>query len=128
MSDSVLETIRAILCERLACPPDEVGPDTRLFDDLGADSLDLLDLLFTMEKRFAIKLRDSELDRLLRGDFGGREPGPLAAEDLERLSQWLPTLAQASGPLYPADLFSHITVASLARIVEKKREEVSAHE
>lgn len=124
MSDSAFETIKAILCERLACPPADVAPETRLFDDLGADSLDLLDLLFTMEKRFTIRLRDSELDRLLRGDFGGRDQGPLSQADIKRLAEWLPSLGEVQGPLYPADLFSHITVASLARVVEKKRSEV----
>ena len=120
MSEGVLETVRAILCERLAHAPDLVRADTRLFDDLGADSLDLLDLLFTLEKRFDVKLRDSELDKLLRGELGDQEQGALSQADLSRLTEWLPSLAGHEGPVYPADLFSHITVASLATIVEKK--------
>ena len=121
---SVLATVQTVLCERLALNPDDVEPESRLFDDLGADSLDLLDLLFTLEKRFGVKLRNSELDRLLRGELSEQEQGPLGEPDLERLYEWLPSLREAPRPLYPADLFSHITVASLARVVELKQKEL----
>ena len=121
---TTLESVQTLLCERLARSPHEVLPEARIFDDLGSDSLDLLDILFSLEKRFGIKLRNSELDRLLRGDFNDAErQGQLSAEDVERLCQWLPTLREAPQPITPASLFSHITVASLAQVGEQKRQE-----
>ncbi len=121
---NVLQSVQALLCERLARTPEEVFPEAKIFDDLGSDSLDLLDILFSLEKRFAIKLRNSELDRLLRGEFN-QEQNSLSAEDLERLCEWLPSLRQAPQPITPANLFAQITVASLAQFVEQKLTEGS---
>ena len=119
-----LEEVRLCLSERLARPLDEIQPESRLFDDLGSDSLDLLDIIFTLEKRFSIKLRNSELDRLLRADFSEAQGvGELAPEDLERLAEWLPALRTAAPPVTPQMLFSFITVESLAVIVQRKLED-----
>ncbi len=50
----------------------EVTPSSRLVDDLGADSLDFVDLLFTLEKGLGIKLRKGKLDFLSRLDEEGQ--------------------------------------------------------
>lgn len=120
---TTLSQVQQILAERLALPLDRITPEARIFEDLGSDSLDLLDLLFTLEKRFSIKLRNSELDQLLRGEFQQRE---FSQEDLTRLQEWLPGLEAAPRPVNAAALFSYITVASLAQVVDKKVAEVAS--
>lgn len=44
--------------------PAEVGDEMRLVEDLGADSLDLLDILMAVEDTFQVKIPDSDLPRL----------------------------------------------------------------
>ncbi|MDX1778660.1 MAG: acyl carrier protein, partial [Thermodesulfobacteriota bacterium] len=50
------EKVKESVVEALGVDDDEVTPDAVLFDDLGAESLDLLDIVFRLEKEFSIKI------------------------------------------------------------------------
>lgn len=115
--------IQTLLSERLALPADSIGPQARLFDDLGVDSLDLLDLTFLLEKRFGVKLRDSGLDRLLKAELP--PGGYLAPEDVAALRPWLPAMRQLPDPdrVTVSQVFSCVTVESLALLVRSKKGE-----
>jgi acyl carrier protein len=52
-----LETLRGILAEELKVDPVKLAPDARL-EDLGVDSLGVLDLMFKIEDRFRLKIND----------------------------------------------------------------------
>jgi len=60
MTDSVNveETVRKIVCERLDKKSEEVTLEARFIDDLGADSLDLTELLMALEEEFNIDIDD----------------------------------------------------------------------
>jgi acyl carrier protein len=55
---NVEETVRRIVCERLDKKPDQVTLSARFIDDLGADSLDLTELLMALEEEFSIDIDD----------------------------------------------------------------------
>jgi acyl carrier protein len=55
---NVEETVRRIVCERLDKKPDQVTLAARFIDDLGADSLDLTELLMALEEEFSIDIDD----------------------------------------------------------------------
>jgi acyl carrier protein len=55
---NVEETVRRIVCERLDKKPDQVTLAARFIDDLGADSLDLTELLMALEEEFGIDIDD----------------------------------------------------------------------
>jgi len=55
---NVEETVRKIVCERLDKKPDEVTDEARFIEDLGADSLDLTELLMALEEEFNIDIDD----------------------------------------------------------------------
>jgi acyl carrier protein len=55
---NVEETVRRITCERLDKKPEEVTLEARFIDDLGADSLDLTELLMALEEEFNIDIDD----------------------------------------------------------------------
>lgn len=55
---NVEETVRKIVCERLDKKPEEVTLEARFIDDLGADSLDLTELLMALEEEFNIDIDD----------------------------------------------------------------------
>jgi acyl carrier protein len=128
VSDEVLGAVRECVAESLALQPDGIAPSSRLIEDLGADSLDFLDILFSLEQRFALKLRSMELDALLRVDLSADklvEKRFIARADIERMAQWLPALRAAPdlARITPRQLYSFLTVESLVILVQRKLEE-----
>ena len=124
-AEEIFPVVRACLASSLAIPESGIEPGSRLIDDLGADSLDFLDILFSLEKSFSLKLRGAELDSLLRADFAeGRlvEKRYIAREEIERMRAWLPALESAPdlGRITPQQLFSYITAESLVILLQKK--------
>lgn len=53
--------VATIVADALNVPVDRVTPSASLIDDLGAESIDFLDILFRVETAFGIKIRESEL-------------------------------------------------------------------
>ena len=60
----VLEKIKAILSEQFSVDEKEITVDTLLEDDLGADSLDVVDLLMTIEDDFEVEIPDEEVENI----------------------------------------------------------------
>ena len=123
--DQIESTMRALVADSLALTREEVTLDRALFDDLGADSLDFIDIVFSVERAFGIKVRDSELDFLSRLDFSSpavMRDGHLTRETVDRLSEWLPRLREVPDPaaVTPRALFSLVTVETLCILVERK--------
>ena len=58
----VFEKIRAILSEQFDVEEDKISLDTNIADDLGADSLDVVDLLMTLEDEFDLEIPDEEVE------------------------------------------------------------------
>jgi acyl carrier protein len=61
---SVLEKIKEIVAEQLDVAPEEVKPEASFVDDLGADSLDLTELIMAMEDEFGMEIDDEEAQKL----------------------------------------------------------------
>ena len=62
--DKVLEKVKAILSEQFDVEEDSITVDTSIADDLGADSLDVVDLLMSIEDEFEIEVPDEEIDNI----------------------------------------------------------------
>jgi len=58
----VFEKVRAILCDQLDLDEDKVTMDSSLVDDLGADSLDAVDLIMSLEDEFDMEVADEASD------------------------------------------------------------------
>lgn len=59
--DEVFEEVKEVLIDALGLDDDEVTPDATLMGDLGAESIDFLDIVFRLEKAFDIKVPREEL-------------------------------------------------------------------
>jgi acyl carrier protein len=59
--DEVLEKVKTVLVDALGVDEEEVTPEATLVGDLGAESIDFLDIVFRLEKAFGIKIPQSEL-------------------------------------------------------------------
>ena len=60
----VLEKLIELLCEQLDIEADEVNENTDIVNDLGADSLDVVDLVMTLEDEFGIEVPDDAIESL----------------------------------------------------------------
>lgn len=60
----LLEKIKKIVSEQLDVDPDQVVPEASFVDDLGADSLDLTELIMAMEDEFDMEIDDEEAQKL----------------------------------------------------------------
>ncbi len=60
----VLEKVKAILAEQFDVEEDKVTADTDLQEDLGADSLDVVDLLMSIEDEFGVEVPDEEIENI----------------------------------------------------------------
>ncbi len=61
----MLEKIQAMLAEALNISVDKVTPDAKIVDDLGADSLDVVELLSQLEEEYGIIIPDDEAENLV---------------------------------------------------------------
>ena len=59
--DEIFSKVQVVLEDALGVDPDEVTPEATLGPDLGAESIDYLDIVFRLEKDFGIKIDQSEL-------------------------------------------------------------------
>ncbi len=59
--DEIYKKVQAVLVDALGVDEDEVTPDAVIRDDLGAESIDFLDIMFRLEKAFGIKIPKGEM-------------------------------------------------------------------
>ena len=62
---SIEDKVKKIIVEKLSVDLEEVVPEASFVDDLGADSLDLVELIMSMEEEFDIEIPDEEAEKLL---------------------------------------------------------------
>ncbi|MEW5773728.1 MAG: acyl carrier protein [Thermodesulfobacteriota bacterium] len=63
---SVEEKVKAIIVDQLGVAAEEVKPEASFVEDLGADSLDLTELIMAMEEEFGIEIDDEEAQKLIK--------------------------------------------------------------
>lgn len=122
--DSILPKLRSMIADSLAVDESRVVPDARLIDDLGADSLDFVDLVFAIEKEFGVKVREADFNFLSRLDFSSPEvmrDGFITRTTIDSLLPLLPALTTAPDRdhITPRQLFSYLTVDSLRLMIER---------
>jgi acyl carrier protein len=63
-TQSIEEKVTAIVCEQLDVKRDDVGRDKTFTEDLGADSLAIVELVLAFEEAFNLKIPDAEVDNI----------------------------------------------------------------
>ena len=61
---SIEEQVIAIICEQLSVEEADVVPEASFVDDLGADSLDLVELIMAMEEKFGVEIADEDAEKI----------------------------------------------------------------
>jgi len=62
---SVEDKVKKIISEKLSVDISEVVPEASFVDDLGADSLDLVELIMSMEEEFDLDISDEDAEKIL---------------------------------------------------------------
>ena len=91
-NEEILGKIQEILANALGVDHKEVTPSATLVGDLGAESIDFLDIVFNLEKEFDIKIKRGELfpENLAAGEDGLAIDGVVTEEGLAKLRERLP--------------------------------------
>jgi acyl carrier protein len=65
MADNIIDKVRDIIVEQLGVNPEQVTPEAKFIEDLGADSLDTVELVMAFEEEFGIDVPDEQAEKLL---------------------------------------------------------------
>ena len=89
--DEITEKVREAMVDALGVDEDEVTPEARIGGDLGAESIDFLDIVFRLEKAFSIKIPRGDLfpDNILTSDEYVQDD-KLTAKGIEELKARMP--------------------------------------
>jgi acyl carrier protein len=90
--ESVYPKVKTIIADVLVLDEAEVTLTSRLIGDLGAESIDFLDLVFQLEKEFEIKIPRGQLEKNARGELSEEEfeqNGVLTAAGMQALREYL---------------------------------------
>ncbi len=64
MAQDVLEKVKKIIVEQLSAEESEVTPDASFIEDLGADSLDIVELIMALEEEFGVEIPDEDAEKI----------------------------------------------------------------
>src|SRR5690348_10100449 len=121
--DEVLSKVRGVLVDALGVDEDEVTPEATLVGDLGAESIDFLDIVFRLEKAFGIKIERGELfpeDILTNTEYV--EDGKVNSAGMSKLKERMPfaDLSKFAADPSVQNLGKQLTVQDMCNFVEHK--------
>ena len=122
--DSIVSTVRRCVAESLAQPQADLSLESRLVDDLGADSLDFVDIVFMLDRELDIRVRETEFNFLTRLDFSSPDVmkgAHLTEPVVTRLAEWLPALRAVPDrtKVTPRELFSMSTIEAICLVCHR---------
>jgi acyl carrier protein len=117
--------VRKVIAESLCVELEEVSTSALLIKDLGAESIDFLDIMFRLEKEFGIKIPQREIERQARGNMAPEEfeiEGVLQPKGITRLKELIPEIDSSHWREGMAlrELPALFSVAVFVGIVERK--------
>lgn len=63
--DAMYDKVKAIIVDQLGVEEEEVTPESSFIEDLGADSLDIVELIMALEEEFEIEVPDEDAEKLM---------------------------------------------------------------
>ena len=122
--EEIFNGVKEALVDALAVDDEDVTPDATLVGDLGAESIDLLDIIYRLEKNFGIKIDQAELipSDLINSPEFKQDDGKLTVEGVAELRKRLPYAnldAFAKNPLIQ-NIATVLTVNDMCYLIETK--------
>ncbi|WP_158884494.1 acyl carrier protein [Amycolatopsis anabasis] len=125
-STDIEAAVYAAVQDALGLEPEEVTADATLLYDLGAESIDLLDMLFRLERSLGVKIEAAELATYVQGGIPDEEFGDAAevvtAKGLAQLETVMPQIdtEALSGRLKADEVLGLFTVDNLVQLVRSR--------
>lgn len=110
--DEVFEKVREAFVEALGVEDDEVEPESKVFDDLGAESLDLLEIVYLLEHAFQIKIPRDGIKESTKEGIDPTEyevDGVLTEKALAKLREVMPEV-------HPKEISTGLTTNDIPRL------------
>ena len=63
---ATVDDVKAVVVEQLSVDGDSVKMESKIIDDLGADSLDVVELIMALEEKFGVEIPDSDAEKLVK--------------------------------------------------------------
>ncbi len=127
--DEIYTKVSATLVEALNVDEDDIQPTSTLQGDLGAESIDFLDIVFRLEREFGIKIPRGELfpESIFQGDPDLVQDGRVTPKGLDELREKMPfaDLHQFEENPEVGNLSNLFTVALITRYIQGKLEHAS---
>jgi acyl carrier protein len=121
-----LSAVQEAVVGALGVSEDEASPDATLMDDLGAESIDLLDILFRIERSTGVKIQASDLSEYIQGGISDDEFSDeneiISEKGLEQLKKVMPQIDadEQRGNLHAENVIKLFTVQNLADMVDER--------
>jgi len=124
--EAIYPKVAATIADALACDEDKVTPTTSLIDDLGAESIDFLDIVFRLERAFKVKIPRGKIVEDARGPLSEAEfesGGTVSEKGLARLKEFLSEVPAERFPatLKTAEIPKLFTVETFAKMVIRQQ-------
>ncbi|MEE9451589.1 MAG: acyl carrier protein [Gammaproteobacteria bacterium] len=131
--ESVYPKVREIIADVLVVEESDIELQKRLVAELGAESIDFLDLIFQLEREFNIKIPRGQLEKKARGTLSQAEfeqSGVVTDKGIEALKKYLPEvpLEHFTPKLKVNEIPLLFTVETFCRLVLNAREQQSSAE
>jgi acyl carrier protein len=129
--EEIYSKVSATLVEALNVDQEEIKPTSTLQGDLGAESIDFLDIVFRLEREFGIKIPRGELfpESIFQGDPEFVQDGKVTAKGLAELRARMPfaDLSQFERDPEVSNISNLFTVELISRYIQGKLSQASAN-
>ena len=124
--EEIHTAVQEAVVDALGVSEDEVTPDATLLGDLGAESIDLLDILFRLERKVGVKIQAADLGAHVQGGIPdeefGDEQGKITPKGMAQLKKVMPQIDadELAGKLEAEKVMSLFTVQNLEEMVAQR--------
>ena len=128
---TVFPKVAATMADALGCEVEKVKLDASLINDLGAESIDFLDIVFRLERGFKVKIPRGKIVEEARGDLSAAEfdqGGVVTDAGFERLKSFLSEVPaeRLKAPIKVAEIPRLFTTETFCKIVIRRQREGAA--
>jgi len=128
---AVYPKVAATMADALGCDVEQVKLEASLIDDLGAESIDFLDIVFRLERAFKVKIPRGKIVEEARGDLSEAEfdkGGVVTDAGLARLKAYLSEVPaeRFKAPLKSADIARLFTTETFCKMVIRQQRAATA--
>jgi len=127
---AVFPRLAETMADALGCDLERVKLEASLIDDLGAESIDFLDIIFRLERAFKVKIPRGKIVEEARGDLSEsqfEQAGVVSAAGLERLKSFLSEVPaeRFKSPLKVAEIPRLFTTETFCKMVIRRQREAA---